>query len=78
MHLMGWLPDGVDDRVATQAALAHEVDAPPLSAYRIRPGRCGDRGGLMLGYAAYTPREIDDACLRLAAALRTLGPPAAE
>jgi hypothetical protein len=26
----------------------------------------------MLGYAAYTPREIDDACTRLATALGTL------
>jgi hypothetical protein len=26
----------------------------------------------MLGYAAYTPREIEDACARLATALRTV------
>jgi GntR family transcriptional regulator/MocR family aminotransferase len=73
MHLMGWLPESVDDRAATRAALAHEVDAPPLSAYRARPARRGERGGLMLGYAAYTPREIDEACGRLGAALRTAG-----
>jgi GntR family transcriptional regulator/MocR family aminotransferase len=72
MHLMGWLPDGVDDRLATRAALVHEVDAPPLSDYRARAARRGERGGLMLGYAAYTPREIDDACTRLATALGTL------
>ena len=73
MHLMGWLPDGVDDRAASCAALVHEVDAPPLSAYRARPdrgGKRGERGGLMLGYAAYAPREIDEACARLALALR--------
>jgi GntR family transcriptional regulator/MocR family aminotransferase len=72
MHLVGWLPRGVDDRRASRAALAHEVDAPPLSGFRARPARGGERGGLMLGYAAYTPREIDDACLRLAGALRTV------
>jgi GntR family transcriptional regulator/MocR family aminotransferase len=70
MHLVGWLPEGVDDRAAARAAQAREIDAPPLSAYRARPARRGARGGLMLGYAAYTPREIEDACARLAPALR--------
>jgi GntR family transcriptional regulator/MocR family aminotransferase len=69
MHLMGWLPPGVDDRAAARAALARDVDTPPLSSFRVRPARRGERGGLVLGYAAYTPREIDDACGRLAAAL---------
>jgi GntR family transcriptional regulator / MocR family aminotransferase len=72
MHLMSWLPRGVDDRAAARAALARDVDTPPLSSFRVRPARGGERGGLVLGYAAYTPREIDDACARLALALRTL------
>ena len=74
MHLMGWLPAGVDDRAAARAALARDVDTPPLASFRVRPARRGERGGLVLGYAAYTPREIDDASSRLAAALRMLGP----
>jgi GntR family transcriptional regulator/MocR family aminotransferase len=69
MHLLGWLPDGVDDRDAARAALRQEVDVPPLSGFRLGPAGAGDRGGLVLGYAAYTPREIDDACVRLGAAL---------
>jgi len=72
MHLMGWLPVGVDDRAAARAALVDDVDVPPLSAYRIRTTGQRDRGGLLLGYAAYTPRDIDEACGRLAAALRRL------
>jgi GntR family transcriptional regulator / MocR family aminotransferase len=68
MHLTGWLPAGMDDRQAARAAIAHDVDAPPLSSYRIRPGRPGERGGLVLGYAAYTAREIEEACARLARA----------
>jgi GntR family transcriptional regulator/MocR family aminotransferase len=71
MHLVGWLPAGVDDRDASRVALAREVDAPPLSAFRARRATGSERGGLMLGYAAYAPREIDDACARLAAALRS-------
>jgi GntR family transcriptional regulator/MocR family aminotransferase len=70
MHLMGWLPEGVDDRVASHAALGREIDVPPLSVFRARPGKRGERGGLMLGYAAYPPRELDDACARLVAPLR--------
>ena len=38
MHLMGWLPAGVDDRAAARAALARDVDAPPLSRLP-RPAR---------------------------------------
>ena len=66
MHLGGWLPPGIRDRAAAQAAARHGVMAPPLSTYRMRPG---GRGGLMLGYAAFTPREIRDAGRRLAQAL---------
>lgn len=71
MHLVGWLPDGVDDRDAARAALGQKVDVPPLSGFRAGPARRGERGGLILGYAAYTPREIDEACVRLGAALAT-------
>jgi GntR family transcriptional regulator/MocR family aminotransferase len=74
MHLMGWLRAGVDDRAAARAALTRAVDVPPLSAYRARPTRPSDRGGLMLGYAAYAPREIDEACGRLALALGGVRP----
>ena len=76
MHLLGWLRDGVDDREAARAALTRAVDVPPLSAFRARPTRPSDRGGLLLGYAAYTPREIDEACGRLALALGGASAPA--
>ena len=75
MHLMGWLPEGVDDRTAARAARSRDVDTPPLSSFRVRPPRGGERGGLVLGYAAYTPREIDDASARLAQALRGVRTP---
>ena len=68
--MVGWLPTGADDRVAARAGLTRDVDAVPLSAFRVRPAKPGEPGGLILGYAAYAPREIDDACTRLAAALR--------
>src|SRR5262249_49307901 len=46
LHVLGWLPPGVDDRAASGAAAEHGVEAAPLSAFRIR---AGGRGGLGLG-----------------------------
>jgi len=67
LHVVGWLPAGVDDREASRKALARDIDAPPLSAYCLRAPR---RGGLLLGYAAIAPEDIRDGIRRLAAALR--------
>ena len=67
MHLIGWLPKGVDDQAAFHAALAGGVEVTPLSAYSIKPQ---ERGALRLGYTGYKPREIWRATRRLATALR--------
>jgi GntR family transcriptional regulator/MocR family aminotransferase len=67
LHLLGWLPDGVDDRAVTRRARAAGLEVPPLSAYRMgRPGR----GGLVMGFAAYPPRAIRDGVRQLAAVWR--------
>lgn len=67
MHLMGRLPEGVDDRAAASAAAENGVEVTPLSAYCLEPHR---RGGLRLGYTGYTPAQIRRGVRRLAAALR--------
>ncbi|HJZ82116.1 MAG TPA: PLP-dependent aminotransferase family protein [Pyrinomonadaceae bacterium] len=67
MHLMGWLPEGVDDRAAFHAAAEHGVEVTPLSAYCLEQR---NRGALRLGYTGYSPREIWSGVRRLAAALR--------
>jgi GntR family transcriptional regulator/MocR family aminotransferase len=69
LHTVGWLPRGVDDREASAAAAAAGVEAPPVSAYRLRPSR---RGGLLLGYGGITPRQIRDGVRALGPALETL------
>lgn len=66
LHLVGFLPPGVDDRLASHAAAAHGVDAPPLSAYASGPL---PRAGLMLGYAGFDATAIRAGARRLAAAL---------
>jgi GntR family transcriptional regulator/MocR family aminotransferase len=66
MHLLGWLPDGVDDRAAAERAGARGVRALPLSWLRVEPD---ERGALLLGYAAANEREIRDGVRRLALSL---------
>jgi GntR family transcriptional regulator / MocR family aminotransferase len=71
MHLVGWLPAGIDDVTAAQRAAAHGVGVQPLSLYSIEPLQ---RAGLLLGYAAVDTRAIREAVHRLAQALGALKP----
>jgi GntR family transcriptional regulator/MocR family aminotransferase len=66
MHVMGWLPDGWDDRNVTAAALEHDVEVTPLSRYCIESV---DRAGVVLGYACVNESAIRAAVTHLAAAL---------
>jgi GntR family transcriptional regulator/MocR family aminotransferase len=66
MHLVGWLPAGVDDRAVSRLAAAQGVDTPALAAYALSPL---ERGGLLLGYAAIDAAQIRAGVRRLAAAL---------
>jgi GntR family transcriptional regulator/MocR family aminotransferase len=67
MHVLGWLPPGVDDRAVSAALLARGMEAAPLSRYCTEPPA---RGGLLLGYAAFSPATLRDAVPRLARVLR--------
>ena len=66
MHLVGWLPDGADDREASRRAAASGVEAAALSRHRIE---APVPAGLLLGYAAYEEEEIGAGVRRLAQAL---------
>jgi GntR family transcriptional regulator/MocR family aminotransferase len=65
MHLAAMLPATVDDAAVSTAALARGIEAPPVSAYRMSPGA----GGLLLGFAAYSERDIIRAATELGAVL---------
>jgi GntR family transcriptional regulator/MocR family aminotransferase len=71
MHLVAWLPQGMDDQAAARQAAAHGVDTVPLSSFGVEPVQ---RGGLILGYAAVSEHEMRDGVRRLAAALHSLPP----
>jgi len=66
MHLVGWLPPGMDDVQASERALAAGVHVRPLSSCSAAKVR---RGGLLLGYAALTVPQIREGVRKLAQAL---------
>jgi GntR family transcriptional regulator/MocR family aminotransferase len=73
LHLVAWLPRGLDDRQVSDAAARQGVEALALSSFYV--GAC-PRPGLVLGYASVPPREIGTAMRRLADAVRSVMSPA--
>ncbi len=69
MHLVGWLPENVSDKAASESAARHRVKATPLSAYTLD---LLPRGGLVLGYTSLNARQIKDGVRKLAKALATM------
>lgn len=70
MHLIGWLPDGLDDQVVARGAWRHKVIARPLSEYGLKPV---ERGALVLGYTAFNERKLRAGVRQLKVALAELG-----
>ncbi|MFI7151637.1 PLP-dependent aminotransferase family protein [Nonomuraea sp. NPDC050022] len=66
LHVVGWLPEDIDDREAAFRAAAYGVDVQPLSAHAQEPAK---RPGLLLGHAATPEPHIVTAIHRLAASL---------
>lgn len=69
MHLIGWLPDHLDDRAVARRASEHDVDVLPLSIYSMEAQQ---PPGLLLGFSCVDPVDMPDAARRLAEAIRSL------
>ena len=67
MHLIGWLPDGVDDQQVAQHAAVQNVYVLPISSLAMS---AKSRSGLALGYAGVNKQEIQEGIARLSVALR--------
>jgi GntR family transcriptional regulator/MocR family aminotransferase len=65
LHLVAWLPDGVDETSVIAAAAEHGVVIAGVSRYRLTPS---PRGGLIFGYSNLTEAMIADGVARLARA----------
>jgi GntR family transcriptional regulator/MocR family aminotransferase len=69
LHVVTWIPDGVDENAIVNAAGAAGVRIGTVGAYRRSPGR----PGLIFGYSALTERRIEAGVDQLTAALRLAG-----
>jgi GntR family transcriptional regulator/MocR family aminotransferase len=72
LHLVGWLPHGVDDRAAAAAAAAEGALVYPISSYRLTPAPGTARGGLLLGYAGFHDAALREGVGKLCRALEAL------
>ena len=71
LQTVAWLPKGISESAAVDAAERRNVDVTPLSAYCRKPW---PRQGLQLGFAGVNAREIRRGVRDLAAALASLAP----
>lgn len=62
MHLIGWLPSGVNDREISHKALELNVNITALSAYRNRES---PHNGLVFGYTAFDEKQIKQGVAKL-------------
>jgi len=67
MHLIAWLPEGLDDRALSEILWQAGIDVLPLSMYCLKP--CV-RSGLMLGFANTAVADMAPNVERLAKVLR--------
>lgn len=77
IHLIGWLPTGMDDAAASRHVADYGIEATPLSFYYMGASSIGrmERGGFVLGYACLDKPQIDLGLRKLATALQSLPTP---
>ena len=66
MHLLAWLPKGVDDHDVSARAARAGIDAPDLARLRMSPG---SRGALILGFGTVPEQEALPSVRKLALAI---------
>jgi GntR family transcriptional regulator/MocR family aminotransferase len=75
MHLVGWLPGWTEPQVQAlvEQSLRRGVGLHPIGPhYQSRPAPAG----LLLGFAALSPKQLKAAAARLGECLREVGGPA--
>ncbi|GKQ53461.1 PLP-dependent aminotransferase family protein [Bradyrhizobium sp. Ce-3] len=71
MHLLLWLPHGLDDVQLAKTALAAGIVVRPISPMYQAAARCG----LMLGFGGFEPEELEAAAKRLRRVIDQHAPP---
>ena len=67
MHLVGWLPENIDDHEISRRAREQKLNITPLSNYC---NRDFGRGGLLFGYTGFDEKQIRHGVETLAKGLR--------
>jgi GntR family transcriptional regulator/MocR family aminotransferase len=67
LHIVGWLPSGINDRLVAHRAHAQGVKVTPLSTFALAPLECG---GLLFGYATFEEDIMRSGLRCLASVLR--------
>lgn len=62
MHLVGWLPEGVNDQKIAKRALTQNLKISPLTSYFTNKPK---RGGFILGYTAFDEKQTKAAVKKL-------------
>lgn len=66
LHLVGWLPEGMDDEAVKDRLLKEDIEVMALSSFSMTPLK---QGGLVLGYTAVPENEIVPAVKRMQRAM---------
>lgn len=69
LHVLAWLPNGVEDREITRCLAENGIMAPCLSYFFHRPP---PRGALVLGFAGWSPPELRASVRAMARSMRGL------
>ena len=70
MHVIGWLPEKIDDKKISARIADRGIKATALSTHFLAKSAPA-RGGLILGYTAFGEKEIKNGVRKLAAALKS-------
>lgn len=70
MHTLAWLKKGFDEVAIAKSAAENGINILPVSGFALHPL---SRGGLLLGYAGFSPRVISKALRELGRIIRHSG-----
>ena len=69
MHVIGWLPEGADDKQIVERAAEAGIKTASVSSHSLTKQK---RGGLILGYTAIGEKQIKSGVNKLASVLKNL------
>ena len=69
MHLIGWLPEGTDDKIISDYLQLHNIITTPLSGYS---NKFQTKPGLILGYTSFNEKFLKDYSIKLISVLKKI------